>query len=541
MAKTVRYHFYLKDSQSKEPTPINFVMNKGSFRKKFSVGEKMLPLWWDIENECAIEDSRQKKAEKALAKRVNRNLARLREELDDLFQEYNGVDKLTPNHTDGEDLLEELFARAAAIIGGTVKANDEEDKASRKTPSEFFDEFIVFWSRTPNKRTKIIPKAETIWNYKNTIRRYKDYVSDNGLKDRFTIFDEDFETNFTDYLMNEQELVENTIVGSLSQLKVMLRRAYEKGYLRNSSFLDWSSKTINFTKVYLTDAELNTIYNLQITDQMRKDNKIGSESHILESRDLFILSSRTGLRYSDLRHLNSATWDMEEGKESLTIITQKTREKIKIPLHKQVIELYNKYGGKLPQVIDKSKYNEQIRLCTKLAGICSNVETFEWANGRPIICAHLKYELVSSHTGRRSFATNLFIKCKSAHYVMSLTGHKTEESFKRYICVDQEQMAEMVRKFINLDYEGEDTDTFKKLLGAIRDDTLTMDRQQRRIDSLERTAKEDHIWSNLIVDDLTTRLNNLLAAWGSGLTMDQYEQFEKESDVIADWAVQNDY
>lgn len=134
MSKEIKYHFYLKDTKSKVPTPIIFVFNKGSFRRKIGVGEKMLPLWWDVENECAIEDSRQKKAEKALAKRVNRNLARLREELDELFEEYNGVDKLTPNHTDGEDLLEELFARAAAIIGGKVKANDDEDKASRKTP-----------------------------------------------------------------------------------------------------------------------------------------------------------------------------------------------------------------------------------------------------------------------------------------------------------------------------------------------------------------------------------------------------------------------
>ncbi len=537
MSKEIKFHFYLKDTKSKVPTPINFVFNKGSFRRKIGVGEKMLPLWWDIENECAIEDSRQKKAEKALAKRVNRNLARLREELDELFQEYNGVDKLTPNHTDGEDILEELFARAAAIIGGKVKANDEEDRASRKTPSEFFDEFIVLWSRTPNKRTKIIPKAETIWNYKNTIRRYKDFVSDNGLKDRFTIFDADFERNFIDYLMNEQELVMNTIVGSLSQIKVMLKRAYEKGYLRDSSFIKWSSSTVNFTKVYLTDAELNAIYNLHITDQMRKDNKIGSESHILESRDLFIISSRTGLRYSDLKHLNSATWDMEEGEYSLTILTQKTREKIKIPLHKQVIEIYNKYGGKLPVVVDKSKYNEQIRLCAKLAGICSNVETFEWVKGRPTICAHLKYELVSSHTGRRSFATNLFLKCKSSHHVMSITGHKTEESFKRYICVDQEQMAEMVRKYINLDYEGEDTDTFKKLLGTIREDTLKMDHQQKTIDSLKQQAKDDKFWTDLQIENLKTTKESILEAWGMGFTKKQYEEIEE----IADYAIQNDY
>ena len=540
MAKEVRYHFYLKDTKSKVPTPINFVMNKGSFRRKVGVGEKILPLWWDIDNECAIEDSRQKKAEKALAKRVNRNLTRLRADLDELFEEYNGVEKLSPNHTEGIDIIEELYARAAAIIGGKINTDDAEDKAARKTPSQFFAEFIERWSRSANKRTGIIPKVETMWNYTNTLRRYTDYITDNGLRDSFAIFDEDFQTNFDDYLTNEQDLAMNTIVSSHSQLKTMLRSAYEKGYLRDPSFLHWTSKTINFTKIYLTDEELNAIYSLNITEEMRKDNNIGSESHILESRDLFIISSRTGLRYSDLKHINSATWNMEEGKESLTILVQKTSEKVKIPLHKQVIEIYNKYNGELPIVVDKSRYNEQIRLCAKLAGICNKVESFEWSKGRPIICAHLKYELVSSHTGRRSFATNLFLKCKSAHYVMSLTGHRTEENFKRYICVDQDQMAEMVRKYINLDYEGEDNETFQKLVRAIREDTLTMDRQQRTIDSLERTAKEDKIWSDLIIRDLASTKDSQLSAWSFGLTLEQYEQAQKKADEIAELANLND-
>lgn len=534
MAKEIRYHFYLKNIKSEVPTPINFVMNKGSFRRKVAVGEKILPLWWDVENECAIEDSRQKKQEKALAKRVNRNLTSLRSDLDELFEQYNGIEMLSPNHTDGVDYLEELFARAAAIIGGKLLTDAEEAKASRMTPTQFFEEFVERWGRSANKRTGVIPKAETMWNYANTIRRYKDFIVDNGRKDSFAIFDENFQTDFDDYLLNEQSLVMNTIVSTHSQLKVMLRRAYEKGLLRDPSFMHWSSKTINFTKIYLNDDELNAIYGLELTEAMRIERNIKQVNHIIESRDLFIMSSRTGLRYSDLKHLNSATWIMEEGKESLTINVQKTSERITIPLHKQVIELYNKYGGEFPEVVSKSHYNDQIRLCAELAGINTKVETFEWEKGRPVIHGHKKFELISSHTGRRSFCTNLFLKCKSAQYVMSLSGHKTEESFRRYLCVDQAEMAEMVRKYINLDYEGENNATFERLVSQLRQDTLTIDKQQRQIVSLGRSAEEQRIIAEEVQKDLQAVINNQQFAMALGLTLAQYEHAQKQADAIAD-------
>ena len=129
MAKDIKYHFYLKDINSTTPTPINFVLSKGYFRKKVGIGESILPQWWDIETESAIEDSRQKKAEKALSKRVNRNLKHLRELLDEILEEYCGLDKLTPNHTEGDDYIQELFNKAKSIILGN--AEEEQKRAFR--------------------------------------------------------------------------------------------------------------------------------------------------------------------------------------------------------------------------------------------------------------------------------------------------------------------------------------------------------------------------------------------------------------------------
>ena len=536
MAKRISYHFYLKDKNSTKPTPINFVVNKGSFRKKIGIGESILPIWWDEEKECAVESNRQKKTDLALSKRVNKNINRLREELDELFRDFNGIDKLTPNHSDGEDYLQTLFTKAARIISGQIEMETMEEEEARKTPIKFFEEFIERWSHSPNPRTGILPKSETIWNYKNTLRRYKDYVADNGLKDTFAIFNENFQALFDDYLMNEQELAMNTIVGSHCQLKTMLRCAHEKGLLKDTSFLHWSSKTISFPHVYLTDKELNDLFNLQLTKQIRKENKIGKESHIEESRDLFIVSARTGLRYSDLCHIDTATWIMEEGKETLTILIVKTNDRLTIPLHRQVIEIYNKYNGAMPLPVDKSKYNKHISLCSKLAGITETIDTFAWEKGRPVRKTYKKYELVSSHTGRRSFATNLYLKCKSAHYVMSLTGHTTEENFKRYICVDQKEMAEVVRKYINLDNENDDNEQFESFIRTLKQETLTIAEQQNKIEGLKKMVKSQKQMTAIAemqAEDAESIMNDLKQALSLGLTMEEYEEYQRKGDGIA--------
>lgn len=538
MAKVVRYHFYLKNKNITKPTPINFSVSAGGMRKKMGIGESIHPQWWDEENECAIESTRQKKAEKALAKRVNKNLKRLRAELDNLFADYNAVDKLTPNHTEGEDILLTLFDKAENVINGQIETETKEEREARKTPSQFFEEFIKKWSHSPNSRTGVVPKAQTIWNYTNTLRRYKEFIADNGLKDTFAVFDEDFQAKFDDYLINEQELAMNTIVASHSQLKTMLKVAYNKGLLRDSSFLRWTSKTINFTHIYLTDKELNDLYQLELTDEIRKENNVGKESHIEESRDLFIISARTGLRFSDLCHIRTATWNMEEGKETMTILVQKTNDRLSIPLHQQVIDLYNKYNGILPLPVDKSKYNKHVRLCAKLAGISETIETFAWEKGRPVIKAKPKHELISSHTGRRSFATNLYKVCKSPHQVMNLTGHQTEENFKRYICVNQAEMAEVVRKYINLDkdVEAESNETFEQFVRTLREDTRTIEKQKEQITDLKRAVQSQKMMTaieEMQKQDAQSEAEAQRMAWSMGLSLDEYERIKERGDEIA--------
>ncbi len=533
MAKT-RYHFYLKDINSSNPTPINFVFNKGTFRRKKAIGETILPELWDSKLEVAIEDNRQKKNEKALTKRVNKKLKHLRIDLDDLFDEYNGIDKLTPNHTDGENLLIELYNKACLIIDGAIEEEQEAARKSMIKPAEFFEEFIDKWGKTPNPRTGTVPQENTIWNYKNTLRRYKDYLNDNKIQDSFKLFDEDFQQKFDDYLLNEQELVMNTIVSTHSQLKTMLRAAYEKGYIKNRTFLSWVSKSQQLPPIYLTDDELKQIYNFKFTKKIKKENHIDDNSHIEESKDLFIIASRTGLRYGDMTRLEMADWDIQE--KMVKMSNQKTHRVIHIPLHEEVLAIYNKYNGKLPKIVDKSRYNEHIRMCAKLTGIDKMTPTFYWDKGRLFPTAKHKYELISSHTARRSFATNLFLACKSSSLCMAVTGHTTEANFKRYIGIDQKEMAVMLKKYINLNTQ-DTNEEFDKFLDALRKDAVTIEDQKRDIDKLQKEKSTYNLSLSLgkqHEEILKNEIAEMTTLWKAyGLTYEEYEDYQRKQDEIS--------
>jgi hypothetical protein len=55
-----------------------------------------------------------------------------------------------------------------------------------------------------------------------------------------------------------------------------------------------------------------------------------------------------------------------------------------------------------------------------------------------------KWEAVSSHTARRSAATNMFKAGIPSISIMKITGHKTETQFIKYIKVSKEENAEML-------------------------------------------------------------------------------------------------
>lgn len=110
--------------------------------------------------------------------------------------------------------------------------------------------------------------------------------------------------------------------------------------------------------------------------------------------------------------------------ESITYRQQKTNTKVVIPLHPVVKEILHKYKFQMPEPISNQKFNEFIKDVCKYVQIDS-LETYTRIVGGKLDSLRLpKWELVSSHTCRRSFCTNMYKRGMRTLMIMSISVQK---------------------------------------------------------------------------------------------------------------------
>ena len=182
--------------------------------------------------------------------------------------------------------------------------------------------------------------------------------------------------------------------------------------------------------VYLSTEELHAIETVEL-----------EHAYHDRVRDQFILLAWTGCRYSDLDKLAEPK-SIERGYFELE--QMKTGTKVCIPIFEPVKRIFEKYNGELPQVISNQKFNSFLKEICQKAGITEDTSITHTIAGRRIKEYFPKYELVSAHTARRSFATNMFESGAPALVIMQITGHKTEKAFLSYIKTDPETYARML-------------------------------------------------------------------------------------------------
>ena len=172
------------------------------------------------------------------------------------------------------------------------------------------------------------------------------------------------------------------------------------------------------------------------------EGEIDRKSTIEQTRDLFIIACWTGLRRSDINRLEKATFNLKD--KTITTTAEKTKRPVIIPMHPMVMAIWKKYNGRFPHLGDKGKTNNHLRECARHAGIDDEVRIVENRAGKATTLIYKKYQLVGMHTGRRSFATNMYKRRFPTIAIMRLTGHTTEANFLKYIKVTPEENAAMM-------------------------------------------------------------------------------------------------
>ena len=139
--------------------------------------------------------------------------------------------------------------------------------------------------------------------------------------------------------------------------------------------------------------------------------------------------------------------------EVLSFRQHKTNNRVAIPIHPVVREVLEKYNYELPAEISNQKFNDYIKEVARLAGLTMIETKTRTEGGKANTTRCEKWQLVSSHTGRRSFATNMYKRGLPSIMIMSITGHKTESAFLKYIKVRQDEHAEMMADIWRKIYE----------------------------------------------------------------------------------------
>ena len=212
-----------------------------------------------------------------------------------------------------------------------------------------------------------------------------------------------------------------------------MNEATERGINKNLAFKSKYFSRVNedTDTVYLNEAELQEIEDLDLSDNIRLE----------KVHDLFLVSCKTGWGYSDYSVLKSG-----QIKNGFIETTQlKTSETVIIPVHDTVKRILNKYGGTLPKANSNQKMNDYIKEIGEMIQALNTPisQTYSKA-GSKVAVTNPEWKLISTHTARRSFATNEYLAGTPPLTIMAITGHKTEKSFLRYIGISPSDHAKIL-------------------------------------------------------------------------------------------------
>ncbi len=286
-------------------------------------------------------------------------------------------------------------------------------------------------------RDKNRPVSEnTVKKYKTTYNALLAFEKWRGKRILFKQVDLAFHKELMNYMKGEMRYGNNTIGKHVSLIKFFCKEAKGEGVSINEQVFhrDFYQPREITKDVYLNEEEIKRVFEHDFSDNDKLNNV----------RDLFIIGLHTGLRVSDFLRLKSSDIDGR----FIEIETKKTGKVVRIAIHKHLEQVLEKYKGELPRTISSQKFNEYVKEVCQEVGLDEMVEgkLMNPVTNRKEDGTFPKYKLISSHTCRRSFASNLYGKLNT-QTIMAITGHTTEKSFIKYIKITPKEHAETLARY----------------------------------------------------------------------------------------------
>ena len=394
-------------------TPIYVQYNYSRDRRiLINTNRRIETKYWDFENDI-LRRSHPK------YDTINRHIRKTRLEIETIVS--NALDDgIDPNP---EYVLNEYF--------GT---NQEPGKEGEKGFFDYFEDYIKAKSPRVGRHT--------INDYHALKKHLKGFEHWSRSKVEFKSINYEFYQKFMNYLSNnavkpdkEKGLAVNTVGKTLKNLKIFLRDCARKNITDPIDTTDFKVYQEEVENIYLTEDEIISIFKLDLSDNTERER----------IRDLFVLGCYTGLRYSDLSNIKPANIKGD----FIHLRQGKTMNHVVIPINSTAKSIIIKYNGGIPEGIHMNDFNRLIKGIAEDAGINEEIIITQKRGGERIEKTYKKYELIASHTCRRSFCTNEYLKGTPTLFIMKISGHRTERNFLKYIKVDEQLAAQKMLEYWN--------------------------------------------------------------------------------------------
>lgn len=299
------------------------------------------------------------------------------------------------------------------------RVGDQEQK-----PISFFDIFDQFIKTESQTRTWT---KGTLTKFNTNIRHLKKFQESKHFRIEFDSIDEVF---FNKYIKFQREVLKHrntTISKNLKIFKWFMNWTTKKGYNKNLAFRDYSpdlkGTTRNQNIIFLTWEELMGLYELDVPKR-----------YLEQVRDVFCFCCFSGLRYSDVYNLRRSSIKAD----TIEITTIKTDDPLQIDLNTYSRAILDKYkdipfpNDKALPVISNQKMNEYLKELGQFAKMNQPEMIIYYMGAERKEETFQKWELLTSHCGRKTFISNALFFNIPAEVIMSWTGHKDHKVMENY-------------------------------------------------------------------------------------------------------------
>ncbi len=313
-----------------------------------------------------------------------------------------------------------------------------EQDASMQKPLGFIDWFIEACDsgEVVSERTGDPVTEGTIRKYKLVRGHLKRFAGTYHRRLTWYSMDLNFANAYRRWRFSEGKKI-TTVRKELVTIARFLSAAATLGYnpYQYHTHQNWAPKKHTPKNIFLTFQEVEQLYSLS-----------GLPGYLRKTVDVFVCAVFSGVRYSDfgqILDLDNVQSD-HQGFRYFGVDSQKTKYRCNIPVHPIVEKILTRHGGRI-QVASGQKMNDYLKEVCALAPWGNDRVFVDDSSGgevKPVVAR--KCEQVTTHTARRSFATNMYLAGVPVESIMKITGHTTLEAFYKYIKLDEIGHAKVV-------------------------------------------------------------------------------------------------